>query len=292
MQKNKASKTAEVVAAVRAVHFIHDQPVIFADPYAIQLTSAFWKTIVSNRLLRWLMFDKALNLMRPVRGDILARARFAEDELERAMAAGIKQYVLIGAGLDSFALRRRDLEGQLAVYELDHSATQQLKREKLAQIAGALPKNLVFLAVNFEHRSVAQALVDSSYRPEQRAFFSWLGVTPYLTREATLETLRSLASFAAAGSEIVFNYLIPRERIPIEERAVTDAMYRFVARRGEPMIGEFDPQQLADELRNLGYEVLANLSPQESQSRYFQGRRDDLRAFAGTYFAHARVLGK
>ncbi len=172
MEKGKPSRTAEFVAAVRAAHRLYDRPLLFEDSFAIQLTSARWRIICKNRLLHWLVMKKILGALRPLHGQILARSRYAEDHLDEAFSAGVRQYVLIGAGLDSFALRRQDVISSLKVYELDHPATQRAKRERLAQLRIPMPTNLEFVPVDLERETIAQALARSSYSPTSRAFFS------------------------------------------------------------------------------------------------------------------------
>jgi methyltransferase (TIGR00027 family) len=127
MRKGKASRTAEVAAAARARHCLYESPVIFHDPFALEFTSP-WRRIVVTRPLRWLVFEQLLRALRPVGAQIVARSRYAEDVLEQAIAAGVRQYVIVGAGFDSFAVRRRDAESKLRVFELDHPNTQQAKR--------------------------------------------------------------------------------------------------------------------------------------------------------------------
>ena len=128
------------------------------------------------------------------------RSRYTEDELSKALARGIKQYVILGAGLDSFAYRRRDLADVLRVFEVDHPATQQWKRVRLQELGIELPPNLTFIPINFEQQTVTAALQAGGYWPEEPAFFSWLGVIGYLTEEATFKTLREVVA-AAPGSE-------------------------------------------------------------------------------------------
>jgi len=148
MEKGQRSRTAEFAAAVRAAHLLYGRPLLFEDPFAIQLTSATWRAICGNRLLHWLVMKKILGALRPVHGQVLARSRYAEEQLEKSISAGIRQYVLIGAGLDSFALRRQDVLSSLKVYELDHPATQTAKRERLSRLRIPLPTNLEFVPVD------------------------------------------------------------------------------------------------------------------------------------------------
>jgi methyltransferase (TIGR00027 family) len=210
MEQRQRSKTAEATAAVRARHLLYEEPVIFEDPFAVQLTSRAWRTICKSRILDWIICRKILGTLAPIQAQILARSRYAEEQLEKAMAIGIDQYVLLGAGLDSFALRRRDLATTLRVYELDHPASQQTKIYRLGQLRIGLPENLEFVSADFEEESVADALARSTYIRRRPAFFSWLGTVHYLTRDAVFGTLGSIASLAAPGSEIVFDYRIPK----------------------------------------------------------------------------------
>ena len=291
MKPTQRSKTAEAVAAVRAAHVLYDRPVVFEDPFAIHLTSLAWRVIAKNPLLHWLVVRTILRRLRPVRAQILARARYAEEKLENAVARGIDQYVVMGAGLDSFAWRRRDLAAKLRVYELDHPATQSGKRDRLARLGFAIPDNLELIAVDFERESVADALARSSYHRERRAFFSWLGTVQYIAQEAVMATLRSVVAIAAAGSELVLTYNIPTNFVEPSDRATVERVLRFAARRGEPFISFFDPKTFPEEVCTLGYELLENCSPRDQAGRYFAGRTDDLRPLSSAYLAHFRVSG-
>lgn len=262
---------------------------MFEDPFAIQLTSATWRTICNNQLLHWLVCKKIFGALAPVKGEVLGRSRYAEDQLEKAIATGVRQYVLIGAGLDSFALRRSDLATLVKVYELDHPESQKSKRQRLAMLNIDLPKNLEFVPIDLEEETVPDALARSSYSSAQPVFFSWLGTSPYLTRDAIFDTLRSIASSALPGSEIVFDYQIPDECVDPSEIQVVKKLRKFTARRGELLKTCFDPGTLPDEICNLGFELVENLSPEGQKARYFAGRSDDLQPLANFYFAHFRV---
>ena len=194
--------------------------------------------------------------------------------------------------LDSFALRHPDLQATLQVFELDHPDTQQAKRARLLALDIELPRNLEFVGIDFEHQTVADGLRQSSYQPEHRTFFSWLGTTPYLTNAATLSTLASIAEFAAAGSEVVFDYLIPEAALSRKEARMIGRLKRFTARRGEPLVGEFDPDELKEVLRTIGLELIENLSGAEQERRYFANRRDGMRPTAASCIAHTRVASR
>jgi methyltransferase (TIGR00027 family) len=193
----------------------------------------------------------------------------------------------VGAGFDSFALRRRDLESKLRIFELDHPDTQQAKRERLGR--GGLPGNLEFVAVDFERENVADALARSTFEREQPAFFSWLGTTPYLSNSATRQTLAAIARFAATGSGLVFDYLIPDTLLLEPDRLTVEKLKRLTQRQGEPLVGAFDPQELRGMLASVGFEFVENLTAAQQEQRYFANRRDGLRPGAASCFAHVRV---
>lgn len=289
MKRRQRSKTAEATAAVRARHLLYEKPVIFEDPFAIHLTSRVWRTICKSRILDWIICRKILGNLGPIQAQILARSRYAEDQLEKAMAVGIDQYVLLGAGLDSFVLRRRDLATTLRVYELDHPTSQQTKIHRLRQLRIDLPENLEFVAADLEEESVAEALARSTYIRRRPAFYSWLGTVHYLTRDAVFGTLGSIASLAVPGSEIVFDYRIPKTLVDPIDLPTYERIERFTARRGEPMIASFDPRTFPQEVCKLGFKLFENVSPEEQEARYFAGREDDLRPTPYSYFAHFQL---
>jgi len=286
VKKGRASRTAEIAAAARAHHCLYESPVIFQDPFALEFTSPMWRRIVVTKPLRWLVFERLMRTLRPVGAQVVARSRYAEDVLEQAIAAGVRQYVIVGAGFDSFALRRRDLESSVRVFELDHPDTQQAKRERLRV---GLPGNLEFVAADFERETVADALSRSSFERQRTAFFSWLGTTPYLSNSATRKTLASIGRFAATGSGVVFDYLVPDNLLLEPEKLTVEKLKRFTARRGEPLVGAFHPEELEAMLASGGLELVETLTPAQQEQRYFANRRDGLRPMPASFFALARV---
>ncbi len=289
MKPSERSRTAEAAAAARARHFRYATPRVFEDPYALALTSAAWRRVIGSPLLDWLVFRMLFRKLRPVGAQVVARSRYAEDTLAQAMALGIRQYVIVGAGFDSFVLRRQDLEGTLRVFELDHPATQAAKRDRLARLRPALPPNLELVPIDFEQGDLGRALGASSYRDDLPAFYSWLGTTPYLPAAATLRTLRAISTFAAPGSEIVFDDLVPAESLPDHDRGVVEAVQRFAERRGEPIIGTFTPEWLHEEIARLGFALLEDLSGRAQHERYFSGRSDGFSPMPSSHFAHLRL---
>jgi methyltransferase (TIGR00027 family) len=292
VKEEEASKTADNAAAMRATHLIrHGLPKIFEDSYAIQLTNRRWQRIIGSRFLYWLLFknDFFYGWIHPVIGQVVARARYAEEQFELAIRENVSQYVLLGAGMDSFALRRPDLAESVAIIEIDHPATQQLKKKRLSQLGIPIPKNLVFVPVDFERESVTDALSNSAFSKDVPAFFSWLGTTIYLEKSAVLQTLGDVASCPAKGSKIAFDCgnLHPSElenASPIVKRLV-----KAVQRRGEPILTGFHEEELRSELHRLGFEIVERLSSEAIQRRYFLGRHDGLTILDYTNFVCARV---
>ena len=291
MKNKQRYSTAEATAAIRAMHLLYDQPVVFNDPYALQLTSPALRRVCQNRLFQWILRRKFISeTFRPISAQVLSRAKYVEEKLEQAVSKGISQYVIIGAGFDSFCLRRPNFSVDLRTYEIDHPATQRIKRKRLMEILDSSPKGVEFLAIDLEKRTIADALSDSSFLKDEKAFFSWLGTVPYLSEDAVFAVLRDLAYFAARGSEIVFDYLIPTDKMTLEDRQALGRGMRIIERWGEPVKSFFDPDAFPDEVSHLGYRVFENQSPAELNNRYFFDRSDNLVAHSAAYIVHAAII--
>ena len=269
----KASTTAILVAAVRASHVRWNPNPIFSDQHAIDLVTPFWRQVANNRVLNRLVVDVLLRTLKPTHTVIILRIRYAEDRLQEAISSGVQQYVILGAGLDTFALRHPDLADRLRIYEVDHPASQEMKRRQLERI-GPLPSNLNLVPVDFETDRLDAALIGAGFDPESPAFFAWLGVTCYLTTEAVGDTIDQIAAVAAPGSQIVLDYRYPRRLVPAAGLALVEKMDRFVERRGEPMVSEYSPAEIDAELERAGFTALDHLSPAEQTQRYLRGRTD------------------
>jgi methyltransferase (TIGR00027 family) len=285
---------------MRAYHDVHDSPRVFEDSLAGRLITNEEKRIIEDSWLaglgdlrsetataddREIMLAQWFHRWAPT---VLGRARYNEDKLWDAINQGISQYVIVGAGLDTFALRRPDLWNRLRVFELDHPLTQALKRDRLVEAGLTLPPNLHFCATDFERESIAASLARSPYDPVMPTFFSWLGVTFYLTREAIYNTLTSIRAVAARGSEIVMDYANAAVFIPESQSPAMRALFNRMQSLGEPFISGFDPRTLAEELAALGFEILEDLDHTQQETRYFAGRTDGLRPVKFSHFAHAR----
>src|SRR5215472_8729312 len=228
MQDNRPSVTARAVAMLRAAHQLYDHPTVLDDPVALAILGPETRKTLRSRRRRLLT-----GLSRRLRAFLVARSRVAEDALAEAVTRDVRQYVILGAGLDTFAYRNPYPATQLRVFEVDHPATQAWKRRQLAAAGVALPESLTFVPVDFESQSLAERLADAGLRAAEPVFFSWLGVTMYLTRAAVLATLDYVAQLPA-GSGIVFDYAVPPATLSLIRRVVVHAVMRRVAAAGEP----------------------------------------------------------
>jgi len=266
VEKSKASRTALGVALRRAVHQLHDSPLVFGDPVAVPILGA---TYAERLQVAAEERDEASS--RSLRAFLVARSRYAEDELKEAVAAGVRQYVLLGAGLDTFA--HRNPHPQLRVFEVDHPATQQWKRELLETSGIAIPARLSYAPIDFEVQALSTQLQAAGFDAHAPAFFAWLGVVPYLTLNAFRATLAFVAS-RPAGSGVTFDYGQPREALPLGEQLVRDALASRVGSTGEPFRLFFTPVEVARELAT--FTRLEDLGNAEINARYFNGRMDQL----------------
>jgi methyltransferase (TIGR00027 family) len=280
----------------RAAHLLLDgEPKILQDELALGFSGmaneaalrTTWSALQTEIVQRSVPAF-AQSLLSATRATNVVRSRYAEDELSKALQRGVSQYVLLGAGLDSFAYRRRDLEGVVRVFEVDHPATQQWKRARLHELNVTLPSHLTFVPSDFEHQTLREALAAGGYRAEAPAFFSWLGVTQYLTPDAILRTLREIASLAPE-TEVVFEYSVPEEQPEGVERQYLAFWKAWAAERGEPWLGFFDPRGLVTQVKRLGFTGVTDVSPAELNARYFANRRDGLRTPQAQRFVKARV---
>jgi methyltransferase (TIGR00027 family) len=259
MQKGQPSRTAIGAAGHRAAHQVLEHGIVFADPLAL--------AILGQDADKAIALAKEKPERRPLRFFVAMRSRFAEDSARRAVDEGVRQILIMGAGLDTFAYRLEPTEG-LRVFELDHPATQREKRRRLAEARIAEPPHVGYVAHDFEHGSMTAALKDAGFDPRRRTFVLWLGVTPYLTRDAVFATLAELAELPG-GAEVVFDYANPPHTI--EETATQSfgrAMAQSVAASGEPFRGYFETEELHAAARRLGFIEIEDLDRAALVGRY------------------------
>jgi methyltransferase (TIGR00027 family) len=281
MERHQPSQTAQGAAMLRAAHQIVDRPPVFADPLALRIVGE-----EAAQTLRDGQDVRALAESTGLRAFIATRSRFTEDCLRDALTRGVRQYVLLGAGLDTFAYRapREDLR----VFEVDHPATQAWKRARLAEVEIATPEWVTYAPVDFEHETLRDGLARAQFDFSGPAMFAWLGVVPYLTREAVIGTLSFVASLAK-NSEIVFDYAEPADRRDGRARELFEAMAARVAAAGEPFRSFFQPEPLLRDLRALGFSFVENLDAAVLNKRYFNARDDGLALRGRGHLMRARV---
>jgi methyltransferase (TIGR00027 family) len=259
MQAKQPSRTAFAVAGHRAAHQVLEDGRVFADPLAGRILGRMAAGLAVRQARR----NPAQGGMRFF---VAARARVAETHLAEGVAQrGVRQLVVLGAGLDTFAYRN-PFEG-LRVFEVDHPATQAWKRQRLKGAGIALPASLTLAPVDFERDDLMAALAANGFDPDERTFFSWLGVVPYLTKDAIAGTLGRIAALPGGG-EVVFDYSDPPETLSEAARAAQKERAARVAALGEPFLSHFEPAELHAQLSGLGFARIDDLGPKALIERF------------------------
>ncbi|MBN2099158.1 MAG: class I SAM-dependent methyltransferase [Dehalococcoidia bacterium] len=306
MEPGRLSINALVTAYSRAYHSTHDSPKIFNDALAGRMLAEEERSLLEQALAGLIKVvnpnlastgpDQATALACVIQNQngpiTLSRSRYAEDCLERAVKRRVRQYVILGAGLDTFAYRRRDLLKRIQVFEIDHPDAQDSKLRRLARLGSGFPPQLHFLPMDFAKQSLIDVLWRSSYNPQEPTYFSWLGGTYYLTREVVFTTLRAIARMAPLGGTVVFDY-VDQDAFSAERSAGRMRVMQAIASEaGEPMQASFSPRDLPRELQMLGLCLQEDLGPAEIEQRYFRGRKDAYHAFEHVHFASASVMNR
>lgn len=303
MEPNQAGITALITAYSRAYHATHDMPILFNDFLAKHLftpqESAFFDLQLST-LLKMIDPDLAAQnsdqvsalalVMQLQTGPItLSRSRYCEDELEKAVEAGVDQYVILGAGFDTFAFRHPELADRLKIFEVDHPFTQGMKLQRIAAANWHVPDNLHMVPVDFTKDNFMDALTGSGFDPAKKSFFSWLGVTYYLSIQSITNTLNAIANNTASGSMIVFDYVDDAGFIAEKACRAVQLMQTIARQSGEPMLTSFEPDKLNLFLKMNGFSLVDNLSPAVIEKRYFQNRQDRYHAIENVHIARAMI---
>ncbi|MBY5360629.1 SAM-dependent methyltransferase [Rhizobium leguminosarum] len=278
MRASEPSRTAMGAAAYRAAHQRADGGAIFLDPYA--------RRILGEAACAEADLKAQDPATRSFRLFMAARSRYAEDCLGLSVARGVGQAVILGAGLDTCALRNPHTG--LKVFEVDHPATQSWKQMRLDEtgLTQSLP---TFVPVDFEDEDLKTRLVDSGFEPEAPSFFIWLGVVPYLSEVSVFTLLRFVAGLPSTS--IVFDYSEPLENYSPERRARAAEMGARTAAAGEPWLTHFDPEDLANRLLSLGFTFLEDIGPTEMARRFFGLPRDAPDRGAGPHVIFAEKQG-
>jgi len=258
--EGRPSVTALRADTYRAQHQLHDRPLVFEDPLAVRILAPTGPMQTPRLAV--------------VRAFTAVRSRFAEDTLAVARAQGFTRYAILGAGLDTFAYRNP--QTSLRVFEIDHPATQAWKRRLLADAGIAIPTGVTYVPVDFARQPLAPKLLRAGFDVSEPAFFSWLGVTPYLDEAAILQTLAAIHSMHP-GNRIVFDYMIPRSDLSFRGSLAHFFISHYVAHLGEPMKSGFTPEVIRAHLLDIGFRDVEDIDCPLLNARYFDGRVDALR---------------
>ncbi len=278
MKPNEPSRTALMVARQRAAHQLLDHGSILYDPFAMKILREDEKNL--------LQFANEHPLASIGRLLTAARSRIAEDALSRAVKKGIRQIVILGAGLDTFALRNPHGRRQISIYEVDHPATQTWKGQRLAEAQIAPPPCLIFVPVDFERDDVGEKLVAKGFEQNLPAFFTWLGVVPYLTQDAIGRTLGYMSSIP--DSEVVFDYMEPPETFSEELRQLEKERTERLKKIDERSVSRFEPAGIAAILRSHGFCVIEDINFEEIASRFGRAVHELAPGRAGVHVVHAK----
>lgn len=303
METRKESLTALVSCFARGYHASTSKDPIFNDFIAHSLLTKEEKHLIAtnwanaigffdqeksetletfDEKLMWVMNNQTIP-------QLVSRARYAEDGLRSAIERGFKQYVILGAGFDTFALRQEKLPEDFIIYEIDHPATQTFKINRLLKIGIDIPKNVRFVPVDFRSDSLRAELKKSGFDEQEYTYFSLLGVVMYLAKKDFYQLLSSVAKMSANGSSFIFDYL---DDTAFNERLASKKltqMRQITAQTGEPMITGFDSFELDLELQDCQMLLYENLSPANIEDMFFKGREDGLHSFDHFHFAHLVV---
>jgi methyltransferase (TIGR00027 family) len=279
MTKKQPDNTALRTALWRALHVLtDDKPYIIEDRIGFDLIKPEqgWQEQPDMK------FTKSL------RASIVARARFIEDIAKEQIAKGVKQYVLLGAGLDSFAQRNRAISSQINIYEIDQPNTLIWKKEKLIENGYKIPDNLHFVSVNFETSSWLDELTTSGFDIKKRTFVSCTGVTLYLTTEAITDTLKKLTSLSP-GSTIAISFYLPIEQLDGEDKNLMEMSIKGAAASGTPFVSFFTFEEIVKLAESIGLKEIQTVSTKDMKDRYFKNRSDNLVPANGEFFLVAKT---
>lgn len=291
MDNNKVSITSLMSAFGRAYHVENAKHPVFADTKAKELMTEEEYKMIAGYILGGIDFfapdkkgtfasDKdALRYLvyTQIAPTPLARARFCEDSLKTAMGTGTEQYVILGAGMDTFAFREPEFMAKYKVYEVDHPMTQKDKIDRIQRTDWAIPENLYFVPVDFSKDNLKEKLLNAGFDTTKKTFFSWLGVSYYLSTEEIESMLSCLSELSAEGSTLMFDYA--DEGLFTSKVKRVQNMIAMAAAGGEPMKSCFSYQTLEKLLEKYQFRIYELLAPEDIQSSYFVNRSDELTAF-------------
>jgi methyltransferase (TIGR00027 family) len=293
------SFTALMSAFGRAYHSSCESPKIFDDFLARELIGEEDFKTISDHLMQGIKYfnpnwpdnkgqEEALkwvvqNHIAPI---TLTRSRYCEDMLENAVKFGCKQYVILGAGFDTLAFRRSDLADKINIFELDHPATQKDKHERIKKLGWNIPSSLHLIPVDFRNQQLTDVLGDSGFDNNKLSFFSWLGVTYYLSKEDIFKTLKVFADNVPEGSTIVFDYF-DKKMMNMNDDQRAKKIVSLANATGETILSYFNYEEIETGLDKIGLLIYEHLEPHQIEERYLKGRTDDYHAVENTNFVLA-----
>lgn len=300
MKEQSPSTTALVTARMRSIHTLADPKPLLDDTWGEKFSPASdlasfgygGKSVSTNESMTEESIDHLLRNS-PAYANVILRSWYSEAALRKAISEGVGQYVLIGAGFDSYACRRAAEAKDLKIFEIDHPSTQALKKQRLIECGVPSDERLHFISADLGQESLESALSRSAFSPEEPAFLSWLGVTMYLSREANMATLESVARYFASGSQLVFSYVDQAiyESVPsgvAEDIAILKQRVKSV---GEPFVSGFYPDTLEIELRAIGLELEEDIDDLQILERCDPSNTNGLRSSTISRIASVRVKG-
>ena len=274
MVENRESVTALLCAWVRAWHSNTERQKIFDDYLAYDFMGKENYDSVKRFIQDLAGTDKIEDFVKKYFAPIpLSRLPFTEQRLKKFIQQGGTQYVICGAGADTFSFRNENPD--LQIFEIDHPDTQRYKLEKIHELEWNIPENVQFVPVDFEKETMTQKLLSKGFDPNKKTFFSILGVSYYLTLPVFTETLRQIAELSALESVLVFDY--PQAGVHYPERI--QELEEITANLGEVMSGGFHYNEVSRALYGLGFQIDTFLTPEKVQDAYFANRADGMRAF-------------
>ncbi|MEF2292506.1 class I SAM-dependent methyltransferase [Virgibacillus dokdonensis] len=301
MKKNQSSMTSLVSAFGRAYHSKYDTPKIFDDFMAKELISEEEFHAISKNMVDGIQFfntdigqkykdnlEEILKWITQVQLSpiSLSRSAYCEKVLLNEVDLGIEQYVILGAGLDTFSLRYPELNNRLKIFEIDHPATQELKKKKLQNVKINIPRNLHFVSMDFTNHFSKQGLTEKGF-DHKKTFFSFLGVSYYLTKESNENLIKDLFAGIPEGSSIVFDFA---DETLFQEKGVSNRvenMVKMASASGEPMKSAFTYNEIESMLEKSGLLIYEHLTSDSINELYFKNRTDYLSAFETIHFVHA-----
>jgi methyltransferase (TIGR00027 family) len=278
MKPNEPSRTALMIARQRAAHQLLDRGSILHDPFAIKILRE-----EENNALQFATAHSSASIGRLFTA---ARSRIAEDALSKAVEGGVRQIVILGAGLDTFALRNPHAAQQIRIFEADHPATQAWKRQRMSEAEVPLPPWLTFVPVDFEQDDLRETLAAVGFQYSSPAFFTWLGVVPYLTQDAIDRTLDYISSIQ--NSELVFDYLRPPEAFSEELKQIEIKRAEQLEKMGERSATRFEPAGIATILQSHGFHTIEDIDYQQVVSMFGHAVQGLASGHTGLHVVHAK----